>query len=102
MLGGYQRERENEKVEKRRWRESEKGKEEKVSGSQHTSTLLQVMFILEHLKQMWVNLLRYTAYNIAVMVWDEGMGLVHGIWRMFVAWSYARWAMGLLRYKRSN
>jgi hypothetical protein len=35
------------------------------------------MFVLDHLGLMWAILFQDTAYNIAVMIGDEGMDLIH-------------------------
>jgi hypothetical protein len=70
--------------DRERKKEIEKGK---GSGSQHTSTLLQVMFILEHLQQVWLILLQDTAYDIAMVVRTEGVGLVPGAGGVLATWA---------------
>jgi hypothetical protein len=61
-----------------------KERKKRETESHHTSTLLQVMFVLEHLGQVWATFFRYATHDIAIMAGDEGM------WGMFAAWPYTR------------
>ena len=62
-----------EEGEKEKERAKEKReKSEKERGSQHTSTSLQVMFVLEHLGQVWATLLQDTVYGTVMTILGVG------------------------------
>ena len=85
---GEEREKEKERAKEKR------EKSEKERGSQHTSTSLQVMFVLEHLGQVWATLLQDTAYGTVMTILGGGRNGISD-WRVFSLWADVKRALWL-------